>query len=61
MGGACIGEDKLAPSLMRRARDVGGPSPATAATSSVFLAVQTAGGWLLASHLGRVAMPNSTP
>jgi len=60
MGGACIGEDKLAPSLMRL-RATWAAEPGYSGTSSVFLAVQTAGGWLLASHLGRVSDAKQHP
>jgi tetratricopeptide (TPR) repeat protein len=60
MGGACIGEDKLAPTLMRL-RATWAPEPGHSGVSSVFLAVQAAGGWFLAAHLGRLRQDPQHP
>lgn len=53
MGGACIGEDKLAPSVMRL-RATWAQERGYLGAASAFLAVQVAGGWFLAAHLGRL-------
>lgn len=53
MGGTCSGEERLAPTLLQL-RASWAPEPGYIGAASSFLAVQAAGGWFLAAHLGRL-------
>lgn len=53
LGGACSVEDDIQPTV-KRLRSSWAPEGRNIGSASAFLAVQTAGGWFLVSHLGRL-------